>query len=226
MNETQLAMLLQLSDSAFPSGTFSHSFGLETAIAEGRVHGEATLEAWLRTYLFDVLAPLDGAALLLVLRDAGQAQTCDDILTAATFADEVRTANARIAGAVLDTLAAIGALDAALDTYRESIRAGRAAGTPAVALGLAYASLGIDREPAFTAFASSLLAALAAVGTRAIPLGQRATARLLWHLRAPIAEAANVAAGVMLADDLRVQTVSHEIDAMRHRLLDGRLFAS
>ena len=56
---------LQLCDSAFPSGAFSQSFGLETAIAEDRVRDEPTLDAWLQTYLSGTFAAFDGAAFVL-----------------------------------------------------------------------------------------------------------------------------------------------------------------
>ena len=99
MTDIQTASLLRLADSAFPSGAFSQSFGLETAIIDGRVCDEATLAAWLESYLIDGWATLDGAAMLLVMRNFADAGSLDAIVTAASHAPEVRTANARMAAA-------------------------------------------------------------------------------------------------------------------------------
>ena len=221
-----LPVLLQFADSAFPSGAFSHSFGLETALVEGRVHNEASLETWLRTYLLDGFATLEGAALMFVVRDGTDPLELDAIVTAATQAPELRAANGRIARAVLDTFVATGVAAPALERYGRALAGGAASGVPSIAFGLGYRTLGVPWEPAFTACASATLAALAAVATRALPLGQRATARVLWHLRGALGRAALAAATVAMPDDLCTQAFEPEIDALRHRLLDGRLFAS
>jgi urease accessory protein len=222
----QTAALVRLADSAFPSGAFSHSFGLETAIAEGRVHDEETLAGWLDGYLVDAWATLDGAALALALRDGVDAEMLDGVVTAATHAPEVRAANARMSAAVFDAYAAMGITSSRLRAYDEAVRAGRALGVPALAFGLAYDALEICWEPAFVACASATLAGLAAVGTRAVPLGQRATARVLWNARDAIGRALAEAAAMTSPEELGAQAPAQEIDALAHRLLDGRLFAS
>jgi urease accessory protein len=222
----RLAVLLQLADSAFPSGAFSHSFGLETAIVEGRVTDETTLEDWLRGYLFDSFATLEGGALALVASGRASARACDEVVGAATFAEEVRNANGRIARAMLDTFAAMGAIDEGLDAYREALRSGDAHGVAGIAFGLACAAHGIDERAGVIGYGSAQAAALAAVGTRAAIVGQRAAARILWRLRPALDAVAAVAAAIAAPEDLHAQAIDQEIDAMRHRLLDGRLFAS
>jgi urease accessory protein len=226
MNESSLTVLLRLADSAFPSGAFSQSFGLETAVAAERVHDEATLYAWLEGYLVDAWATLDGAALVLAARDGFSARELDAIVTAATHAGECRRANARMTGAILDTFSAMGIAGARLDDYAADLRGGRASGVPALAFGLAYATLGIAWRDAFVACASATLTSLAAAGTRAIPLGQRATARVLWGLRDATARALFEAERIREPADLAAQALAQEVDALAHRSLDGRLFAS
>jgi urease accessory protein len=226
MTSASLTSVLRLADSAFPSGAFSHSFGLETAIADGRVASEAELLAWIDAYLVDAWATLDGAALVFAMRDGVDARALDAIVTAATNAPEMRAANARMTGAAFDTFAAMGCADARLDAYRDDVRAGRATGVNTLAFALVYSALGIAWRDAFVACASTLLSGLAAVGTRAIPLGQRATARVLWTLRASIERARAEAESIETPEDLCTQAVGQEIDALRHRLLDGRMFAS
>ena len=76
------------------------------------------------------------------------------------------------------------------------------------------------------AYLSSAAAALAAVGARAVPLGQRDVGALLWSLREPIAAFARSACAARSIDDLSSSALLCEIDAMRHAALDARLFAS
>jgi urease accessory protein len=125
---SSLATLLQLCDSAFPSGAFSHSFGLETAIAEDAVLDAASLEAWVRRYLLSGLASLDGSAIALVVRDGAVAETLDNVLGAALFCAEHRAAARRLALAMLDAYAAM-AIPGCDDTRPRSQR-DRRKGTP------------------------------------------------------------------------------------------------
>ena len=52
--------LLQLADSALPIGGYTHSWGLEAALARRLVHDAASLEDWTRSWLEHALAPLEG----------------------------------------------------------------------------------------------------------------------------------------------------------------------
>ena len=53
--------LLPLLDSAFPTGAFSHSFGMETAIQENKVRHPAELADWLTAYIKGNVVPMEGA---------------------------------------------------------------------------------------------------------------------------------------------------------------------
>src|ERR1700738_4462756 len=117
---SELPALLQLADAAFPAGAFAHSFGLETAVAEGFVRDEATLVAWLRAYLDGIFAPRDGAAFVLTARDGIDAETLDDRLAAAQPNAELRRANAHLARATLATFDAIGLTARPLALYAEA----------------------------------------------------------------------------------------------------------
>src|SRR5713226_6288862 len=52
--------LLQLGDSALPIGGYSHSWGLEAAIDRGLVHDAVSLEGGVRSWLAQVVGPLEG----------------------------------------------------------------------------------------------------------------------------------------------------------------------
>lgn len=64
--------LLQMGDSALPVGGYTHSWGLETAIARGLVSDAASLEGWTRFWLRRSLGPLEGVVVAAVCRSAAQ----------------------------------------------------------------------------------------------------------------------------------------------------------
>lgn len=221
-----LTDVLVLADSAFPNGTFGHSFGLETAILEGRVTDASGMRRWIERYARDALATLDAAAFVLALRDGVAAEELDELVLASLVAEEMRAANAQLACATLDTYASMGLVSERLVRYRNALEARSAGGVHALAVALGYAAASIPWRDALHAYLSSTLATLVSVGTRAIPLGQRAAVRLLWELRPLIGEVARKAEACRSADDLCAQAFECEIDAMRHAALEGRMFVS
>jgi urease accessory protein len=223
---SELTALLQLADAAFPAGAFAHSFGLETAVVEGCVRDEASLAEWLQAYLRGVFAPLDGAAFVLLVRDRVDAELLDDRLAAAQANAELRRANAHLARATLATFEAIGLTSDALGRYREAVSGERSAGQHVLAAGLGYDACAIPWRTALTAHATSTVATLSSVAARAVPLGQRAVAHARWALRPALDAAVTRAATVRGLGDLATGAPSIEIDGLRHRRLDGRLFAS
>ncbi len=223
---SDLTALLQLADAAFPAGAFAHSFGLETAIVEGRVHDASTLDAWLRAYLRGSFATFDGAAFVLVARDDVAAALLDDRLDAAQPNAELRRANAHLARATLATFDAMGLASPRLTAYADAVASGACAGSHVLAVALGYAAAGIAWRTALVAHASSTITTLASVAARAVPLGQRAVSRVRWEIAPEIERAAAAAATVTCIDDIANGAPQIEIDGLRHRLLDGRMFAS
>jgi urease accessory protein UreF len=127
------ARFLQLCDSAFPSGAFSQSFGLETAIVERGIADATGVRAWIVAYLERNLATLDARAIVLGLRGAANLEELDALLAVSVFAHDIRTANRRLARATLEAYSAMGIIDDGITAYREAVLSGAASGQHALA---------------------------------------------------------------------------------------------
>ena len=65
--------LLQIADSALPISGYTHSWGLEAAIARGLVHDPESLERWTAPWLQTSLGPLEGVLVASGCRAAAPA---------------------------------------------------------------------------------------------------------------------------------------------------------
>jgi urease accessory protein len=63
--------IFQLGDSALPIGGYSHSWGLEAAVAQGQVKDAVSLEHWVRNWLVLAAGPLEGVVVAAVCHASG-----------------------------------------------------------------------------------------------------------------------------------------------------------
>ncbi len=85
--------LLQLGDSALPIGGYSHSWGLEAAMDRGSVRDAVGLEGWTRSFLLDVLGPLEGVIVAAVVRSPDCAMEANELLWASMSPPTLRHAS-------------------------------------------------------------------------------------------------------------------------------------
>jgi urease accessory protein len=230
-----LVSVLQLSDSGFPSGRYTLSYGLETLAQSGHVTAPSD-SATLLTLLGDSIrfgvAPSDGLAVWCAHRAAGPdgavdlelVAQVDERLTAVKLPREAREASTRTGRAVLATAtAAIGA--EALRDYAERVRRGELPGNHAVVIGLLSAGLGVPRLEAVVgelyAYSSGWVAAAVRLGL----VDHRTAQGLLHRLRPVIADATLT---VVERDVNQISSCTPLLDvmSMRHEQAELRLFAS
>jgi urease accessory protein len=90
--------LLQIADSALPISGYTHSWGLEAAIARGRANDPEALERWTRHWLRSSLAPFEGVLVVAACRatDAGDREglaRLDDLIEASLVPPSTRKAS-------------------------------------------------------------------------------------------------------------------------------------
>lgn len=229
MIDPALLPLLHLADTAFPTGGYAHSFGLETYCQEGRVVDADGLAAFLAMHLQGAAGPTDATAAAAAVRafTAGTAGVCEEIdatLEAMKPARELREASRQMGRQTLRVATALTA-HPALAAYLERVEDGRAPGHHGVAFGMAAGALRVSAEAAAAGYLYSATSLLVSAALRLMRLGQLEGQRVLWRLHPVIARVAAEAA-VRDAADMWGWAPGLELASIAHAGLDARLFRS
>ncbi len=223
-DSAQLLALLQWTDSAFPTGAFAHSNGLETYTQAGIVRTPADLARL-------IAARLEAAATtdLIVVHaamsaDEAQIIELDRLLSASKIARETREASSTIGRRLLGSILNLRD-DPLLTWVQGEIAAERCAGHHAVVHGIACAALGIEARAALIAFGYALAINQTAAALKLIRIGQTQTQAVLAASGAGIEAAVELALSRTL-DDFGAFAPGLDIRAGQHEHLFRRLFIS
>lgn len=229
---------VQLADSAFPSGRYTLSYGLESFVQSGRVtadSGPNGLWSLLRDQLEHGVSTADGVASAWAHRavstcagpevyDEQLALETDLRLSSVKLSREAREASTRCGRGVLGTV--IGSFAGpALAAYQRLVRAGTAPGHEAVVMGLLTAEQDVPLVPAVAAqlyaFAAGWLNAAVRLGVADHQMMQAVLHRCL-----PVVDRAARAAAEAALDDMASCTPLADVMGMCHEQATLRLFAT
>jgi urease accessory protein len=221
-------MLLQWMDSAFPTGAFAHSGGLETYTQTEIVRTAGDLARLIAVKLESAagtdLIIVHSAMSAYADDDRDQIAQLDALCAASKVAREVREASEKIGRRMLASVLNLMS-DETLSFYRDQIAAGRCYGHHAVAHGLACAAVGIDKRAALLAFAYALAANQTAAALKLMSIGQTQAQAVLGASGAAIEEAVETALS-RTVDDFGAFSPGLDIRAIQHEHLFRRLFIS
>ncbi len=225
MESAALLRLLQISDSAFPTGSFSHSMALEAFSEAGELRGADDLERVVGLYL-STLATSDCVA-LRASYGVGLEELfrVDRLLTATKLARELRQASASTGKRFLLGVAALGVEGGTLGAFTEAVREGASPGNLAVGYGVVAPPLGLGVEETLRGYLYAGVAALVAAGQKLVPLGGSVAQRVLFGLGEGVEGAARISETVEV-EDMHAFAPTIDARSMMHERQRTRLYIS
>ncbi|WP_010677708.1 urease accessory protein UreF [Bacillus timonensis] len=227
--DKNMLSLFQLCDSNFPTGAFSHSYGLETYIQADKVHNRESFCNWLYVYVNEQLVYSDGLACRLVYealekRDFHKIWKIDRMLVAQNLPRETREGTQRVGERMLILVKSLYDIPV-LSEYGERIKQNKSYGHPSIVFTIVGHHLGV---PAFTTIMYYLYSAVSSLvqnAVRAIPLGQTAGQKTIQEFQEVLV---NAVAKVEEMDEADFGIVSPglELSQMQHERVNVRIFAS
>lgn len=209
-----LSLLLQLSDSALPTGGFSHSFGFEQYLHRGEIHDAKSFMAWLAVYTANQLTFTDALLMRMMYEGMDDDELADRAIAAAIPA-QVRTADIAMA----KRIRTIG--QNALDMPETAVDFAH----PAIEFARIARHYDIEMDDAITAHLTGTVSTLTQNAVRGIPIGQSdgqlvITAAHKWTSLA-VERVRNLD-----YDDLGMVAPGLEIAQTQHERLRARMFMS
>jgi urease accessory protein len=228
--DNDLLPLLQLCDSNFPSGAFSHSFGLETYIQEQVIVDKESFKTAIFAFVDKQLVFSDGLAcrlsyeILESSRGMNELLEIDRLLYVSSLAKETREGNRRIGERMAKMCMELYS-STTLGDYLHFIKNKQGYGHSALVFAFVAHHLQIDKEKILSAYLFSSVSSLIQNAVRGVPLGQTDGQKLLVEMQVKIREAKNRIMK-LTKDDLGAVSPGLEIAQMRHERLHVRLFMS
>lgn len=218
----------QLADSAFPSGAYTLSHGLE-GYAQERAIAPGAVPELLRDLLLHAIGPADATALALAHRgalDGDWELVCqaDERLHASKLTSEARLASLRIGRQLLPLCREVFP-SPELDRFAELMAGEETPGTQAVVTGVAYAGMGVPRDEAVAADLFAFCSSFAGAALRLRLADHRSAQRLLRGAAPAIEQATELALRCELEDVGGCAPLA-DVMAARHERAEAKLFAS
>lgn len=235
MNEHKNMQLymLQVNDSLFPIGGYSHSQGLETYIQKGLVYDSKTAEKYLHYKLKWSLKYTEVLSVRLAYLSAQKGSTeelsrLEDIIEASRIPMEQREAARKMGSRFVKTVIGLGikSLDKENGIFKQYLksRAGKTV-SHSCAYGVFCAVLGLDLEEVLLHYLYGQTSAMVTNCVKTIPLSQSTGQQLLSgcfeEIKAILEEIKTCK-----AEDLCLGTPGFDIRGIQHERLYSRLYMS
>jgi len=180
--------LLQIADSALPISGYTHSWGLEAAIARGLVRGPESLERWTRRWLQTSLGPLEGVLVAAGWRvartgTAAELVALNRVAEVSIMPPSIRRASREMGDQLIALGSTWGWCAAGLAPFQQTQAAARDGWHHPVAFALLGALAGAEPMDVLTAYLHQATLGMIGAGVRAIPVGHTHGQQVLAYLQ-------------------------------------------
>ena len=207
-NKRDMMILQAWFSPAFPTGAFSYSHGVETAIQDGLITDGQSLQSWIAT----LLRHGSGRTDLLFIKAAYEGEQEANALCLALCASKERLQETTELGQAFSRVANT--------SYQTDLPDGLAY---PVAVGLAARAEDLDLTLTLQGYLQAFAANLISVGVRAIPIGQQAGQHCLVGLYPVIEEVSEDAAEASL-DEVGSAALLSDVMAIKHETSSPRIY--
>lgn len=225
-----LLTLLQINDSMFPIGGFTHSYGLESYVSQGIVKDTETSRTYAKNMLIHNIYYNDAAFLVKTWemldekKHASHFRKLDAFISALKAPMEIRMASRKLAIRFLKLTQGLKPV-ARCSNYLKKIQEGKLHGHYPVAFAMYAHAHHISREDALSAFYYNTLAGIVTNCAKLVPISQNDGQKILFQLQPTIHEL--VGKQDMLDEDLiGLCCIGQEIRCMQHEKQYSRLYIS
>lgn len=227
--EPWLLHLVQIHDSAFPTGTFAHSFGLETYIQAGKITESDELFDFCDSYLRYNLSSADGilvkeAYILARQKDLQGLLQLEQICHGMKLSAETRKGSGMLGRQFYRMVRKLKTSEI-FSLWGEKISTNEISGHYPIVYGIYIASMGVDLATGLSLFLYSSATTIIQNAVRAVPFGQSVGIEVMYRLLPLIHELTAKLLSKTLAD-LNNSAIGLEISSMNHEYLYSRLFIS
>jgi urease accessory protein len=224
-----LPLMLQTTDSLFPTGAYAHSFGLEGAVHEGWVSTPDTLEDYLFQHLIPIMTYQELPTVVHAFeaamdQDIEKLLTLDQVYGALRMSREIRTASAKIGSQRLSILSDI--LPNPFWNKLESLKSNQKfAGHEVLIIGIQGALSGGSIEASMMAAYYLGVSSQINAAFKLIRIGQKRCQSILSKCLSEAVEISSIASTIAL-DDIGWFTPALDICNARHETAYTRIFIS
>lgn len=179
LDSLALLSAIRFADSAFPTGGFAFSSGIEGSFLDGHVHNEATLQSALSEQVMYRWDPFDRVFLGRYFAEPtlARAALIDDEIERRTPVDRLRAGSRRAGAALLGGFAHLGQEQSS--AYREGVLAGTHPGHLSIAQAIAFSGAGLSLKLTELVSAWHLITGLTGAALRLGIVGHLSTQRVI-----------------------------------------------